>query len=208
MGVERQFEGVDHFTICVKPETIKEMLWFWLENGAKFTLRVDDVDPKGKSSMMLWCLDCGTFGVALVAGIDREEKSQVTAFIEKHGDRSIQHIALKVPDLEKYVAFAKGFGLNLRGDILVRKDDRGWVKQVFAKGLHDENPAVAPFIEFVQRPKSGEDVSTSFSPQFGTGLYKQVQDAMIEDDREEMVDFKKFMPENWEPPFADNEKQA
>ena len=182
--MQEQFIGVDHFTICVKPETIKEMAWFWLQNGATFTLRKDDVNPDGKSSMMLWCFDFGSFGVALVSGIDREEKSQVTAFIEKHGDRSIQHIALKVADLEKYIEFAKDFGLNLRGKVLVRQDDRGWVKQVFAKGLNDEgNPAEVPFIEYVQRPKSDEDVHTSFSPQVGTNLYKQVQDAMNDDDR-------------------------
>lgn len=80
-------QKVDHVTYVVRPDTIRKWAWLYIEKfGGKMVLRVDDTNPKSKSSMMLWCVDFGEFGIALVAGIDREEKSHVTAYVERHGD--------------------------------------------------------------------------------------------------------------------------
>ena len=68
----------------------------------KVILRIDDTNPDDKSSMMLWCIDFGEFGIALVAGLDREEKSHVTAYADRHGDHSVQHVAYQVGDLAKF----------------------------------------------------------------------------------------------------------
>src|SRR5262249_42901546 len=157
------------------------------------TLRVDDTNPKDKSSMMLWCIDFGEFGLALVAGIDREERSHVTAYAERHGDHSVQHVAFQVPDLAKFRdAMVEQCGMKMLGPILQRDDGFGWVRQVFAKGYNvASNPAEVGFPEFVERPtKRGEAFpEVSFSAQAGTGLYQQAQDAMDADKRESIVDF-------------------
>ena len=110
---------VDHVTFVVDPGTIRKWAWFYLEvMGGKMILRKDDTNPGEKSSMMLWCIDFGEFGIALVAGIDRQEKSHVTAYAERHGDHSVQHVAFQVPDL---AAFQKNMveqaGLRLLGPI-------------------------------------------------------------------------------------------
>lgn len=196
-------QKIDHVTYVVRPDTIRKWAWLYIEKfGGKITLRVDDTNPREKSSMMLWCIDFGEFGIALVAGIDREEKSHVTAYAEKHGDHSVQHVAFQVPDL---VAFQKQMveqaGLHLLGPILQRNDGFGWVRQVFAKGYNDDaNPAEVGFPEFVERPlKKGEAFpEVSFSANAGTGLYQQAQEAMDADQREAMVDFSQ-MPAGWEP---------
>jgi hypothetical protein len=196
-------QKIDHITYVVRPGTIRKWAWLYIEQfGGKLTLRIDDTNPKDKSSMMLWCIDFGEFGVALVAGIDREEKSHVTAYVERHGDHSVQHVAFQVEDLSKFrAAMVAQCGLGLLGPILQRHDGFGWIRQVFATGYNTEaNPAEVGFPEFVQRPlKKGEQFpEVSFSAEAGTGLYKQAQDAMEHDRREAMVDFSK-MPPSWEP---------
>lgn len=194
---------VDHVTYVVKPETIRNWAWLYIEIlGGKLTLRVDDTNPGEKSSMMLWCIDFGEFGIALVAGLDREEKSHVTAFVEKHGDHATQHVAFQVEDLEEFRYHTTQYGLRLLGEILVRHDGFGYIKQVFAKGYHAEaNPAEVGFPEFVQRLlKKGENFpEVSFSAQAGMNLYQQAQKAMEEDRRESIFDFS-LMPPDWEPP--------
>jgi hypothetical protein len=153
--------------------------------------------------MMLWCIDYEGFGVALVAGIDREEKSHVTAFAEAHGDHSVQHVAFEVPNLHEFTQeMSTTADLNLLGPILQRKDAYGWVRQCFAKAHHgDANPAVVPFTEFVERPqRKGEGFpEISFSADAGKNLYQQAQRAMKVDDRAVMIDFS-HMPATWEVP--------
>lgn len=178
--------GIDHLTYVVRPDTIEYWAEVWEKLGGKRTLQVDDTNPKDKSSMMLWTFDFGEFGVALVAGIDREEKSHVTAYLEKHGDHSLQHVAFKVEDLEVFKAMAEGMGFSFLGDVLVRKDDRGLVKQIFGRGWHGENnPSEVGFPEFVERPQGeGEDFSKiTFSKKAGTNLYRQSQEIMDADER-------------------------
>jgi hypothetical protein len=196
--------NVDHITYVVTPKTIKKWAWWYLQvMGGKLILRVDDTNPKDASSMMLWCIDYDDFGIALVAGIDRTEKSHVTAFAELHGDHCVQHVAYRVPSL---VEFTKEMeteaNLALQGPILQRHDAYGWVRQVFAKVHHGAaNPAVVPFTEFVERPtvKGEAFPEISFSAEAGTNLYQQAQRAMKVDDRAVMIDFAQ-MPDCWELP--------
>ena len=56
---------VDHVTFVVDPKTIRKWAWFYIEvMGGKMILRKDDTNPGEKSSMMLWCIDFGEFGIA------------------------------------------------------------------------------------------------------------------------------------------------
>ena len=133
---------VDHVTFVVAPDTIRKWAWFYLDvMGGKMILRKDDTNPGEKSSMMLWCIDFGEFGIALAAGIDRQEKSHVTAFLEKHGDHAVQHVAFQVQDLTGFRTQVMEYGVNLLGPILQRHDGFGYVRQVFARGYNDDaNP--------------------------------------------------------------------
>lgn len=194
---------VDHVTFTVSPESIKKWAWFYIEvMGGKMILKLDDTNPGEASSMMLWCIDMGEFGVALVAGIGRGEKSHVTAYVEKHGDHAVQHVAFQVKDLQTFRNQVMEFGVNLLGPILQRHDGFGYVRQVFARGYHDHaNPAEVGFPEFVERPQRKEEPfpEVSFSAEAGTNLYRQAQEAMESDQRRPMIDFSK-MPAGWEPP--------
>lgn len=196
--------NVDLVTYVVTRQTIKKWAWWYLQvMGGKLILRVDDTNPNDSSSMMLWCIDYDGFGVALVAGIDRTEKSHVTAFAELHGDHCVQHVAYRVPSLIEFKAVMESqVGLELQGPILQRHDAYGWVRQVFAKIHHaGKNPAEVPFTEFVERPqvRGAAFPDISFSADAGTNLYQQAQRAMKVDDRAVMIDFSK-MPTGWDLP--------
>jgi hypothetical protein len=207
-----RLQRIDHVTFVVSPATIRQWAWFYIEVcGGTLTLRVDDTNPDEASSMMLWTIDFGEFGIALVAGIDREAKSHVTAFWEKHGDHSVQHIAVDVGDLGGFLDLTGRYGLRPIGEIQERDDDGfGPLKQVFAPGYHrDDNPARTGFYEFVERPqKAGLEAGrVTFSGQTGTNLYRQAQEAMEHDRRASMVDFA-LMPDAWEPPAPSKDRPS
>ncbi len=203
-GRRTWLKRIDHATFVVSSETIRRWAWYYIDVcGGRLTLRVDDTNPGEPSSMMLWTVDFGGFGIALVAGIDREEKSHVTAFFEKHGDHTVQHLAIDVGDLEGFLGHTAAFGLRPIGAVQVRDDDGfGPLKQVFAAGYHDaDNPARVGFDEYLERPEKGEAAAAkiTFSGQVGTNLYRQAQRVMEQDERRSMVDFS-LMPAGWEPP--------
>jgi len=200
-------QKIDHITFVVGPETIRKWAWLYIEIlGGKLVLRVDDTNPGQPSSMMLWCVDFGAFGVALVAGLDGEEKSHVTAFLEKHGDHSIQHVAFQVPNLDRFQeVMTEQVGLRILGPAHERHDGFGYVRQVFAKGYSGQhNPAETAFPEFVERPERKHEPfpEVSFSAKVGMSLYKQAQTAMEDDDRQEVFDFS-AMPSAWDPGTVD-----
>ena len=102
--------------------------------------------------MKIWCIDYGDFGVALIEGIDRAKKSQVTKFVDRHGDHACQHVAYDTHDLEKFQAHMRDLGGSARGGTLVRNDGFGILKQMFARGYSEGDAAEATFPEYVQRP--------------------------------------------------------
>jgi hypothetical protein len=166
------------------------------------TMRSDDVNPKGKSSMMLWCIDFGEFGIALAAGIDREEKSHVTCAVEANGDHFLQHPAFHVRDLEAFIKHASSFGLRFQGDMQVRNDGFGITKQIFAWPYNSgDNAAFAGFHEYEER--EDEDTEITFSPKVGASLYDIAQEIMESGARETMIDWS-CMPSDWEPPESLN----
>ena len=83
---------IDHVSYAVEEGNIEKWAWFHIEvEGGTLIKRIDDARPSDpNSSMKIWCIDYGDFGIALIEGIDRAEKSQVTSFVEKHGDHSCQ----------------------------------------------------------------------------------------------------------------------
>lgn len=173
--------GVDHIAIPVR--NIK----FWIHEyikvqGGKLFHETPDANPDGKSSMHLCGILLGGVSIALIQGIDREEKSQVTKFVELHGDHSFQHIAIRVSNIKQFVRLAQKNGYQFLSEIHQRADSFGPVRQIFACRF---DPSVskdaAAFYEFVERPPEGKSnfntAGKSFSNEFAKALYKDVESA-------------------------------
>jgi len=197
-----QLSKVDHVTYACAKGTIEKWAWYHIEvEGGTLVTRIDDVRPDDPdSSMKLWCIDYGEFGLALVEGIDRRRKSQVTRFVERHGDHACQHVAFACRDLDAFRQRLIAMGGHARGRTLVRHDGFGVVKQMFAKGYAEGDPSVTVFPEYVERPAAGDAAARiTFSEQAGRGFYEQIEDAVAAGDEEPLIDFA-AMPPDWQPP--------
>ena len=197
---------VDHISYACAAGQIEKWAWFHIEvEGGTLINRIDDVRPDDpESSMKIWCIDYGEFGVALIEGIDRAKKSQVTKFVERHGDHACQHVAYDTHDLDKFIEHFQSLGGNQRGQVLVRNDGFGVLKQVFARGYAEGDAGEASFPEYCQRPQVGdsaEDVAITFAEETGKGFYDQIEDAIAAQDEAPFFDFS-HMPADWEVPAA------
>ena len=195
---------IDHVSYAIAAGNIERWAWFHIEvEGGRLIKRIDDARPGDPdSSMKIWCIDYGDFGIALIEGIDRAEKSQVTAFVEKHGDHSCQHVAYDCYDLDGFVGHMKSMGGHPRGEVLVQDDGFGILKQVFAKGYASGHAGEATFPEYCERPAGGADarnVQITFSNRAGGEFYRQVQDAITDGDTQPFFDFSR-MPRDWTVP--------
>jgi len=193
---------VDHVTYACAPGTIEKWAWFHIEvEGGRLINRIDDVRPDDPNdSMKIWCLDYGEFGVALIEGIDRARQSQVTAFAERHGDHSVQHVAYDTYDLDAFQTHMKAMGGTPRGETLVRNDGFGILKQMFARGYEEGSADETTFPEYVQRPEAGDiEVAITFAEETGRGFYDQVADAVEAGDDAPFFDFSR-MPADWQVP--------
>ena len=196
---------IDHISYAVESGNIEKWAWFHIVvEGGTLIKRIDDVAPNGKSSMKIWCIDYGEFGIALIEGIDREEKSQVTSFVERHGDHSCQHVAYDCYDLDGFIDHMKTLGGHPRGEVLVQNDGCGILKQMFARGYASGHAGEATFPEYCQRPvneDAAQELEITFSNLAGKGFYKQVQDAIDAGDEAPFFDFN-HMPGDWQVPAA------
>lgn len=197
---------VDHITYACHQGTIEKWAWYHIEvEGGKLVTRIDDVDPSNpNSSMKLWCVDMGEFGIALVEGIDRQDKSQVTLFAELHGDHSVQHVAYETNgSLESFLDRLDQHGCNLLGEVINKKDGFGVLKQVFCRGYSQLNPAQNQFAEYVQRPRSvAEELEITFSQKAGKGFFRQIEEAMASENPPIFTDFS-AKPADWQAPSAE-----
>ncbi len=197
---------IDHVTYACEQGQIEKWAWFHIEvEGGTLINRIDDVRPDDPdSSMKIWCIDFGEFGVALIEGIDRAKKSQVTKFVDVHGDHSCQHIAYDTHDLDKFVDHLQAHGGTPRGEVLVRNDGFGILKQMFARGYAEGDAAENSFPEYCQRPQptdSAEEVAITFAEETGKGFYDQIENAVEEGDVAPFFDFN-AMPDGWTVPAA------
>lgn len=199
-----RLKKVDHITYACAEGTIERWAWFHIEvEGGTLINRIDDVRPDDpESSMKIWCIDYGDFGVALIEGIDRSQKSQVTKFVDVHGDHAVQHVAYDTYDLDAFTEHIKRLGGTPRGETLVRNDGFGILKQMFARGYAEGDAAEAGFPEYVERPRIDEDdqeTAITFAEETGKGFYDQIEDAVAAGDEAPFFDFS-AMPADWEVP--------
>ncbi|MFE2283323.1 hypothetical protein ACFXDJ_04015 [Streptomyces sp. NPDC059443] len=200
-----RLKKVDHVTYACAQGGIERWAWFHIAvEGGVLINRIDDVRPEDPdSSMKIWCIDHGDFGIALVEGIDRRKKSQVTRFTERHGDHACQHVAYACHDLDLFRAHIESMGCHPRGETLVRDDGFGVLKQMFAKGYDSDCAGEAAFAEYVERPQglTTDEVTVTFSQETGRGFYEQIEDAIERGDQQPLVDFT-AMPSDWVVPEA------
>lgn len=195
---------IDHVSYAVEKGNIEKWAWFHIEvEGGTLIKRIDDARPGDPdSSMKIWCIDYDGFGIALIEGIDRARKSQVTSFVEKHGDHSCQHVAYDCYDLDQFIRHMKSMGGHPRGDVLVQDDGFGILKQMFAKGYASGHAGEATFPEYCERPETADaakNVEITFSNKAGGEFYRQVQQAIEQGDEQPFFDFS-HMPGDWEVP--------
>ena len=107
--------------------------------------------------------------------------TQVTNFVERHGDHSCQHVAYDTYNLDKFIEHMKGLGGNSRGGTIVQDDGFGILKQMIAKGYASGHAGEATFSEYCQRPTNAEEakeIQIAFSNMAGMTFYNQVQGAI------------------------------
>ena len=192
---------IDHITYAVEAGMLEKWAWYHIEvEGGRLFKYYDDVAPDNpNSSMRLWCIGYEYFWIALIEGIDRAAKSQVTLFVEKHGDHSIQHVAYDVGNLDEFITRTTQYGVRFRGDIV----DLGSNRQQFTKGHNTQDPAESTFTEYLSRYGEEYDQSNStnldlVSKEAGVILYNTIEDAIEVGDTQPIVDFS-AMPDNFDP---------
>ena len=196
---------VDHITYACEAGTIEKWAWFHIEvEGGTLINRIDDVRPGDPdSSMKIWCIDFGDFGVALIEGIDRAKKSQVTKFVDRHGDHACQHVAYDTYDLEKFQSHMRELGGSARGGTLgaqrrlrdPQADVRPRLLRRRRRRSHVPRVRAAPIAQ--RRRRGAHHVRRGDR----RGFYDQIEDAVAAGDEDPFFDFSK-MPADWEVPAA------
>ena len=144
----------------------------------------------------------GGWIIALVQGVDREMRSQVTCYVKAHGNHSAQHIALRFTHIDQALRELSSGQMNFRThshtmgypgaefqDIIhYGKDQKGSLLQAFTK----------PFLRFVLRDKEGvyradglffeclERVSST-DEAYGRGFYNKTVRGLYESIEQEDV---------------------
>jgi hypothetical protein len=152
---------IDHVSYAVEKGNIEKWAWFHIEvEGGTLIKRIDDARPGDpNSSMKIWCIDFGDFGIALIEGIDRAEKSQGG---HPRGNVLVQD---------------DGFG------ILKQMFAKG-----YASG-HAGEATFPEYCERPETADEAKEVEITFSNKAGGEFYKQVQNAIDEGDEQPFFDF-------------------
>jgi hypothetical protein len=111
-------------------------------------------------------------------------------------------VAYDTHDLDKFQDHMKKLGGSPRGATLVRNDGFGILKQMFARGYAEGDPAEASFPEYLQRPHVADteaEIAITFAEETGKGFYDQIEDAVEAGDEAPFFDFAK-MPGDWTVP--------
>ena len=174
---------VDHITYACEQGAIERWAWFHIEvEGGTLINRIDDVRPDDPdSSMKIWCIDYGDFGVALIEGIDRAKKSQVTKFVEAHGDHACQHVAYDTYDLDAFVEPSAAHGRHAAGpgaraqrrlrrpqaDVRPRLRTRATPPRTASRSTASDRGS-----------RTRDAVAITFAEETGKGFYDQIEEAV------------------------------
>jgi methylmalonyl-CoA/ethylmalonyl-CoA epimerase len=131
-----------------------------------------------RSSMDTIALRLGELRIALVKGNDGEVPSQVSLYARAHGDGIVQHMAIRVDDLDAAVADLTARGVRFSGAIKDSRDGFGPMRQIFTEPVYPGGP----FIEWIQRKVGDESEAQGFSDDTVRSLYVDVEAAQLSDE--------------------------
>src|SRR5437868_11640389 len=160
--------GIDHITLCVKDLNAAEYL-FTKVLGFEVIWSARDVGTE-RSSMDTIVVQRGAAKVALMQGRDKSVKSQISEFIEKHGE-GVQHVAIEVDDIEAVCREWEERGVKFSGSLKEGRDGFGPLKQRFTYQLF---PDSGVFLELTQRQHGDEEAKT-FVRGTVESLYKDIE---------------------------------
>jgi methylmalonyl-CoA/ethylmalonyl-CoA epimerase len=139
--LSRYAVGIDHLAIAVRD---LEVSLSWYTEVLGFTLR-ERRETKGKTSGMVSAvIDAGAISLVLLQGTNSE--SQVSMFIEEYGP-GVQHVAVKVSDIEAAVTELKEAGMTFDTSIIGEGD----LRQAFTR----RDPQSGLMLEIIERKKEG-----------------------------------------------------
>ena len=143
---------IHHITYPCRPDTVEKWVRFHTEvEGGEIIYSSPDLCPDyPHSSIKLWCIGFGEFIIDLIVGIDREGKSHVTEFVERHGDHCVQHIAFETTHLEEYIEHLKKHGVKPLAPMVTNLEPDGFNHHIFTKGYSGEGIKNMPFSEYMQ----------------------------------------------------------
>ncbi len=160
--------GIDHITLCVPDLGAAEFL-FNQVLGFHTIWSAQDVGTE-KSSMDTIVVQRDSIKVALMQGNDKQEKSQITDFVERYGP-GVQHVAIEVDDIEAVSNEWEDQGVKFSGPIKEGKDGFGPLRQRFTCPLF---PGSGVFFELTQR-QHGEETSRTFVKGTVESLYRDIE---------------------------------
>lgn len=108
--------GIDHIAIAVW-----DLDW-WVEQYKQWGFEVvytphkegDGFIAGEVSAMRTYALRRGGWTVALVKGVDQQRRSQITVYLQNHGNHSVHHAALLCKDLPQTVSRLLARGIQFR----------------------------------------------------------------------------------------------
>ncbi|HEX8750243.1 MAG TPA: VOC family protein [Nitrospira sp.] len=163
-----QPKGIDHITLCVENLDAAEFV-FTKILGFEVIWSARDVGTE-KSSMDTVVVQCGAARIALMQGRDKTMKSQISDFIERHG-QGVQHFALEGDDIEAVCREWEAHGVKFSGPVKEGRDGFGPLKQRFTYPLF---PGGGLFIELTQRDH-GQERAKTFVRSTVESLYKDIE---------------------------------
>lgn len=160
--------NIDHIAVALEKNEIDWQVANYKQHG--FQIVYAPQKRKGfvqgtYSAMRTYALRRGGWTVALVEGVDQEEVSQITTYVNLHGNHSVHHTALYTPDLEKTITsyLAAGIGFRLHkipsaGEEITTQhiihnsiDATGKFRQCFTKPFSRRRGKGGFFFELIER---------------------------------------------------------
>jgi 4-hydroxyphenylpyruvate dioxygenase-like putative hemolysin len=132
--------GIDHITLCVNDLKQAEIFCHSVLGMTPFAHFGPETQLSGMISTVM---KTGDIKLAINQGTN--DSSQITEFVRNHGE-GVQHIALRVKDLQHAVQLLSERGLTFLTPILEDHDDKGKLYQIFTQPIWG-----SMFFEFIQR---------------------------------------------------------
>jgi len=131
-----------------------------------------------QSGMRTEVLQMGNVEFAIMEGVPRTKRSQISDYTDKFGEGVVQHIALHITGLPEYVEYLKSNGVQFLTPILSSKDQSGILLQTFTYPIVRGGKF---FFELCERLPSNaglEGIVSVFADKNVKGLWQYLEEAI------------------------------